>query len=124
MIYFDLKMNFGVRSNLISEIKSIIEEYNDIINTAILFGSTARNDYTDDSDIDLFLTSDKMTSTQLVRHSRCLDLVDRLYNLIVNTQFKLEYDLLFYGKNELKNVKSSLLYKQVEKDGVVLLSSY
>lgn len=109
----------GIISGYRCETVDLIREhclcYNDIFDTAILFGSTARDDYHSDSDIDILVLSNRLTSMKLLRCRRFNDFVEGLYDLVED---KIEFDIVSFGRNELKNFKRSQLYRNVLFDGV------
>lgn len=53
---------FGIDESIIENIINIIKEYNEITK-AVIFGSRARGDYKNTSDIDIALFGDKLNNT-------------------------------------------------------------
>lgn len=108
------------RQRCIKDIGRICTEYAAILGKVILFGSVARNENTEESDIDLYveprdlaMTSGKMEKNKEYREFR-LKLFE-LYN------GKVDYDILsFGGKRDLENIRKTLLWNQIERDGVIL----
>ena len=82
------------RQSCIENIGKICAEYADILGRVILFGSVARSENTE-------------------REFRL-----KLFALYDG---KVDYDILsFGGKRELQNIKRTLLWHQIEEDGVIL----
>ena len=89
----------GLNEGLVSEICKLAEKYG--INKIILFGSRARGDFKERSDIDLAVSGGNKSAF-------ALDIDELTYTL-------LEYDII----NLDGNVQSDLL-KEIEKDGKIL----
>lgn len=111
-------LNFGTRKDLVKSLRNICDSYSDIFSLVVLFGSTARGNFFDKSDIDLYIESDKMTTTQLLRNKRFDCFTLEVYNILGGKG--IDFDLVSKGENEIKASRGSLLYSQIEKDGVVL----
>lgn len=106
------------REDMIEQIRELCKEYAEgLFDRAILFGSTARGENTDKSDIDIYIESRYLTGTKLLTNRKFVEFRLKLYDVTNDT---IEFDLLSYGRNELKSIRNSLLYQQVEKDGVIL----
>lgn len=107
------------RTECIHKLKELCEAYGDILGRVILFGSVARGDHTEQSDIDLYVESKntKITTAKLEQSSRLRKFEHRLYDMYSGTEFDI---LAFGGKRDLLRVRKTLLWKQIEKDGVVL----
>lgn len=106
----------GIRCDIIKNIKDYSLNFKGVFDTVILFGSIARNEYNEKSDIDILITSNNMTSTQLVRSKEYMEFILGLYRLVDES---IEFDIVSFGRNELRGFKDSLLYQQIMKDGVV-----
>lgn len=111
-------LRFNGREDLVSELRGICENYSDIFDFVVLFGSTARGDCLDSSDIDLYIESDTLTTTKLLRDIKFDKFTLDIYS-ILGTK-KMDYDLISKGKNEIKYSRNSSLYNQITKDGVIL----
>lgn len=109
-------LEFGTRTELVRKLKSFCNTFGDVFDNIILFGSTARCEATRSSDIDIYVDSTKLTSTQLVRDKRFNEFVLGLHDIVKD---EIEFDILSFGRNELKSFRDSTLYKQIEKDGVI-----
>lgn len=103
---------------IVEELKSICMEYSDIVGKAILFGSYSRDEANDDSDIDLYIepVNIEMTTAKLGVNKRYKEFKYTLYD-----RFSTRFDLMAYGgKRDLANVKKSPLWKQINKDGIII----
>ena len=108
------------RQNCIERIREICAEYADILGRVILFGSVARNETTETSDIDLYVEplDLAMTSGELEKNKAYREFRLRLFDLYDG---KVDYDILsFGGKRDLQNIRKTMLWEQIEKDGVIL----
>ena len=108
------------RQNCIERIGEICAEYADILGRVILFGSVARNETTETSDIDLYVEplDLAMTSGGLEKNKAYREFRLRLFDLYDG---KVDYDILsFGGKRDLQNIRKTMLWEQIEKDGVIL----
>ena len=110
--------NILERNEIVYKLKKICDEYTDILGLVILFGSYARNEATDASDIDLYIEPKdiSVTSSKLGNDARYKNFKYSLYD-----NFDNEFDLLTYGgKRELTKVRKSPLWRQIEKDGILI----
>ena len=108
------------RQNCIEKIREICAEYAGILGRVILFGSVARSENTETSDIDLYVEPIDltMTSGKLEKNKAYREFRLRLFDLYDG---KVDYDILsFGGKRDLQNMRETMLWDQIEKDGVVL----
>ena len=106
------------RKQVIDELRIICRAYSDVIGLVILFGSYARGDYSNNSDIDLYIEPRnlQMTTAKLGSSSRYKAFKTELYNT-----FQTDFDLLSYGgKRDICNMRKSPLWKQIESDGVLI----
>jgi len=106
------------RKDLIDKLQLICDSFSDILGMVILFGSYSRDDATDASDIDLYIEprDSSMTSSKLWANKRYKDFKYMLYD-----SFSCEFDLLSYGgKRDLNTIRNSPLWRQIEKDGIVI----
>ena len=106
------------RDRVIEKLRSICKEYSDILGIVILFGSYSRNEETEQSDIDLYIEpkSQNMTTSVFGANRRYKEFKYALYDSFPN-----QFDLLAYGgKKDISSMKRSPLWKQIEKDGVLV----
>ncbi len=117
-IYCFRKMDMVyTRDEVENRIKPIVLKHADIFERVILFGSYAREEQNEKSDIDLYIESE-MTTGKVLTSKQYNDFHTELLDAFED---KKAYDLLvFGGKRDRKSVKDSNLYRQVERDGVVL----
>ena len=108
------------RQSCIENIGRICAEYASILGRVILFGSVARSENTEASDIDLYVEplDLAMTSGKLEKNKAYREFRLKLFDLYDG---KVDYDILsFGGKRDLKNMKGTALWNQIERDGVIL----
>lgn len=108
------------RQSCIENIGRICTEYASILGRVILFGSVARSENTETSDIDLYVEPRDltMTSGKLEKNKTYREFRLKLFDLYDG---KVDYDILsFGGKRDLQNMKGTTLWSQIEKDGVIL----
>lgn len=110
-------IDLGVRRELIGRICACLREHTGICERVIMFGSTSRGDYSEDSDIDLIFISENVTTSKIYRSKVLRPL---LYELYVIVGDYIEFDILYMGRNELKRFRESSLYGEICKDGIVL----
>ena len=106
------------RAECIEKLKNLCEEYSDILGRVILFGSVARGDHTERSDIDLYVESKntRITTAKLGENSRFRKFKHALYDM-----YNTEYDVLsFGGTRDILRVRKTPLWQQIKKDGVIL----
>ena len=104
--------------NVIDKLKNICPKYSDILGMVILFGSFSRREENDDSDVDLYIESidAKMTTNKLCTSNRYREFRNEL-----NKSFTRSFDVLAYGgKRDTQMIRKSNLWKEIEKDGVVI----
>lgn len=107
------------REEVITEVSNICKNYTDILGKVILFGSVARNEIKETSDIDLYIESSnlKLTTCKLLTSKRYDEFHSALYSLYDD----ISYDLLTYGGiRDTTAVKKTPLWEQIQKDGVIL----
>lgn len=81
----------------------------------VLFGSRSRVDYTNDSDIDLFvIVPDNVQYKQLLRAIR-----NRLINPVIS------YDVFMYTESEFrrKRLEGWRLFEEIERDGKIIYAA-
>ena len=106
------------REQLINKLRSICTSYADILGRVILFGSYSRNEANAESDIDLYIEpkNPDMTTARFGANKRYKAFKYDLYD-----SFPVEFDLLTYGgKRDITSMRKSPLWKQIEKDGVLI----
>lgn len=100
-------------SNLLKEIKKDIKlSFKNNVKELKLFGSYARGNYSNDSDIDIYMLYDESTTE---------DIDDKISEISVEYQIKYGiminiYDMSINYYNKFKNI--SPLIKNIEKEGV------
>lgn len=105
------------RNEVEERIRPIVLEHKDIFDKVVLFGSYARNEQNDKSDIDLYIESE-MTTGKVLTSKKYREFHDKIFD---SFDRNMEFDfLVFGGKRDRKAVKDSKLYRQVVKDGVIL----
>lgn len=110
-------LDFRDRTQVVRQIRDLCAEYSDIFSFVALFGSTARNEFTMGSDIDLYIESEYLTGTKLLTYKRYREFEYALFDIVLES---IDFDLLSYGRNELKSIRGTELYRQVTKYGVIL----
>lgn len=103
---------------IVNTIREICEKYPDILGTVILFGSYSRGEATAESDIDLYVESKdiNITTNRLCTSSRYRDFKYELYDSIPKA-----FDVLAYGgKRDVGKIRKSPLWRQIEKDGILI----
>ena len=106
------------RDQLVKKLKNVCDSHADILGRVILFGSYSRDEANGKSDIDLYIEpkNPDMTTARFGTDKRYKAFKYDLYD-----SFPAEFDLLAYGgKRDLNNMKKSPLWKQIEKDGVII----
>lgn len=106
------------KEELINELRSVCDMYSDILGVVILFGSYSRDEASDDSDIDLYVEPKEvgLTTAKFGMNKRYKEFKYTLYD-----RFPKEFDILSYGgKRDISAIKKSPLWKQIEKDGVLI----
>lgn len=111
----------GIRERLIvAFLERLQEREGDNLLRVILFGSVARGDAGEDSDIDVLV---------LVKKGNGLDLLDRIVEISVEAdleagEYRTHLSPLAYGLEEF-NEKQYVIpfFRNIEKDGVVLYDS-
>ncbi|GEM_PF-1291933 len=106
------------RDSVIEKLQTICAAYSDILGVVILFGSYSRGEATGQSDIDLYIEpkQESMTTAVFGANKRYKEFKYALYDSFPN-----QFDLLAYGgKKDISSMRRSPLWKQIEKDGVLL----
>ena len=99
---------------ILSEVSDALKIlYKDNLTDIVLYGSYARNDYTDNSDIDLLVVLNKVDSP-----GKEIDkIVDVIYD--INLKYNILISIVPVSKVDYKNIKSPLLIN-VRKEGVLV----
>ena len=98
-----MKNNYGIRDNHFNELLNLFKKEN--IDKVILFGSRARNDYKNNSDIDLAIIFNSNDNDNYIK------LLTKLEEL--NTLFK--FDVIDYNK-----ITNTTLKQEINKDGITI----
>ena len=98
-------LKFGLEEKVIDQIVDIIKEYDEVEKVKI-FGSRARGDYKNQSDIDIALYGEKLTNS--INTNIFYD-IDKLY---------LPYKIDLINFNTLKNEKA--LRENIESEGTII----
>jgi uncharacterized protein len=104
VIFLELHEKLGLKRDLLEQIKNIISK-NIKVERAAIFGSRVNGNYRNNSDIDIAVWSDNLTSNELNILKDSLEYLDTA----------LMFDLLHFeklSKLELKN--------NIEKDGILI----
>ena len=116
MIPYSSSMDFKERTELINELKDYVKDYCDIFNKCVLYGSTARGDFTEDSDVNLYLESGLFSSC-LEHSSRYKKFISDLDSIMLMT---VKINIEVCGVDDIKPMHSSLHYKFIDTDGIIL----
>ena len=92
-------MEFGIREGIYEKILNIVKKFN---YEFVIFGSRARGDYKNNSDIDIAILGDVSSEDELKIRNE-LDLIDMEYML----------DIVFVSK-----ITNEELLKNIQKEGV------
>lgn len=85
------------------------------IKKIILYGSKARGDFTEDSDIDLlFITKKSIDKREKYEFFDFLSELEFKYNVLASA--------LFINEREFKEKEKALLFKNIKKEGITLWS--
>lgn len=106
------------RDQLVEKLRSICSSYADILGRVILFGSYSRSEAKLGSDIDLYIEpkNPEITTARFGASKRYKSFKYDLYDT-----FPVGFDLLAYGgKRDLSSMRKSPLWKQIEKDGILV----
>lgn len=98
-------LKFGLEEKVIDQIVDIIKEYDEVEKVKI-FGSRARGDYKNQSDIDIALYGEKLTNS--INTNIFYD-IDKLY---------LPYKIDLINFNTLKNEEA--LRENIEREGIII----
>ncbi len=105
-----------MKDEVVVKLKGIVPKYSDIFDKVILFGSVARDENTSKSDLDLYIELGAITILGLGKSKQYAAFLAELYDTVT---FE-DYDILEFSRGELKQVHQSLLYKEIQKDGIII----
>ena len=97
---------YGIRDNLYNDMISVIKNFG--VKKVILFGSRARGDYRNNSDIDLAFIFDNNDKDNFIKMQAKLEELNTLY----------KFDVIDF--NTLKNDKFK---EEILKDGIVIFGN-
>ncbi|HIU40900.1 MAG TPA: nucleotidyltransferase domain-containing protein [Candidatus Aphodocola excrementigallinarum] len=97
---------YGIRQNLYNDMISVIKKFG--VKKAILFGSRARGDYKNNSDIDLAFIFNNNDKDNFIKMQAKLEELNTLY----------KFDVIDF--NTLKNDKFK---EEILKDGIVIFGN-
>lgn len=97
---------YGIRQNLYNDMISVIKKFG--VKKAILFGSRARGDYKNNSDIDLAFIFNNNDKDNFIKMQAKLEELNTLY----------KFDVIDF--NTLKNDKFK---EEILKDGIVIFDN-
>lgn len=112
--------NDSIRGQYIKDIKRICETYSDIIDIVVLFGSVAICKDTNKSDIDLYVYSEKLTTSKLFKHKHYNNFIINCFNITEKTKTDIDFIVSCSKDRDRRNFINSLLYKNIEETGVIL----
>jgi predicted nucleotidyltransferase len=107
-------LNKAEREVIDSFVKELREKLGDEIVFIRLFGSKARGDFLEDSDIDIFVLVKEKTADVRDKLAEITANYDIEYGLPLSTVL---YDLFEYGKNK---ELGSFFFENVEREGIAL----
>ncbi len=94
---------YGINEDLLSKIKHLLTKYP--VDKAYIFGSRAKGNYKNNSDIDLALEGENLNS--------------KIVNLIKD-ELEVLYTALSFDVVDLKNLKKNKLIENIRGEGVVI----
>ena len=106
------------RDEVVEKLKEICLLYSDVLGIVILFGSFSRGEENEKSDVDLYIEpkNASLTTAKFGANKRYKEFKYTLYDSL-----PFEFDLLAYGgKRDIASMKKSPLWKQIEKDGILI----
>lgn len=105
----------SVINDFIAEVSKI---FGDRIKKIYLYGSYARGDFRDDSDIDIMILTD-FSNEEIIENRRII--ADIAYDIEEKYDFNVWISPVVKNlKHFEKNIEYSFFYENVEKDGVVI----
>lgn len=97
------KNMYGIRINLYNELINTIKKFG--IKKAIIFGSRARGEYKDNSDIDLAIIFNNNDKDNFIKLQTKLEELQTLY----------KFDII-----DFNGIKDDKFKSEIEKDGIVI----
>ena len=97
------KNMYGIRINLYNELINTIKRFG--IKKAIIFGSRARGEYKDNSDIDLAIIFNNNDKDNFIKLQTKLEELETLY----------KFDII-----DFNGIKDDKFKSEIEKDGIVI----
>ncbi|MEE0699854.1 MAG: nucleotidyltransferase domain-containing protein [Bacilli bacterium] len=94
---------YGIRENLYNEIINTIKKFG--IKKAIIFGSRARGDYKNNSDIDLAIIFNNDDKDNFIKLQTKLEELETLY----------KFDII-----DFSSLKDEKLKKEIKKEGIII----
>lgn len=82
MINWSENLDFGIRTEFVNEVKNLIHKDSGNLSKVILFGSTARNDFNESSDIDICFESLSLSTGKFMQSTYIKNLSMNLYALM------------------------------------------
>ena len=98
------KIKYGLSENIINEIIFILSKYNKI-ESVLLFGSRAKGNYTNGSDIDLAVKANDLTFDEFIKIQTELDQLELIYKI----------DFIDYAK-----INEPALKSHIDRDGKII----
>jgi predicted nucleotidyltransferase len=100
--------------NILEEVKDALQKlYKDNLVEIILYGSYARNDFNENSDIDLLIVLDKLDSAG----KQIDNIVDAIYD--INLKYNTLISVIPISNDDYRSINSPLLLN-VRKEGVLV----
>lgn len=112
--------NNSIRGEYINNIRKICENYSEIIDLVVLFGSVARGEDTYKSDIDLYVSSENLTTAKLFKDKHYNTFVMDCFDITEKTKTDIDFIVSCNKDRDRRNFINSLLYKNIEETGVIL----
>ena len=112
-----MKKRLADIQQILDEIKKKLEEfYGERLKSLILYGSYARGEATDDSDIDLIILLKDMRDTceEILRFSQCLGDLELIYDTLISI---LPFDVIDYEDRHLPVILNA------KKEGIIVYES-
>ena len=97
------KNMYGIRINLYNELINTIKKFG--IKKAIIFGSRARGEYKDNSDIDLAIIFNNNDKDNFIKLQTKLEELETLY----------KFDII-----DFNGIKDDKFKSEIEKDGIII----
>lgn len=108
----------SIRSGYVKQIAAVCNKYSTIFDSVTLFGSVARGDDTEKSDIDLYIYSSSQSKASLLKNKLYSEF--KLACLSITGVTETDIDFIIADKSDSKTWKESKLYKQIKEEGFVI----